>query len=64
MKPALVAMAMPTYVICANPTQRQHAHFADHLGHTRHLYNAALEERNDCHRKGNASGATAGLWWR
>ena len=44
-------MAMLTFVVRAGPTKRQHARLADYLDHTRHLYNAALEERIDCYRK-------------
>jgi putative transposase len=44
-------VAIITHVVRAYPTQRQHAQFAGHLAHTRHLYNAALEERIDCYRK-------------
>ena len=40
-----------TYLVRAYPTVRQHAMFAEYLHHTRHLYNAALEERIDCYRK-------------
>ena len=40
-----------TFVVRAYPTKAQHARFVDYLRHTRHLYNAALEERIDCYRK-------------
>jgi putative transposase len=55
---------MRTFVVRAYPTRAQHARLADYLAHTRHLYNAALEERIDCYRKtrrsiGNAEQARA-----
>jgi putative transposase len=40
-----------TFKVRAAPTKRQHARLADYLDHTRHLYNAALEERIDCYQK-------------
>ena len=40
-----------TFKVRAYPTRRQHARFADYLAHTRHLYNAALEERIGCYQK-------------
>lgn len=42
---------MLTYVVRACPTRQQHARLADYLAHTRHLYNAALEERIGCYQK-------------
>jgi putative transposase len=42
---------MRTFIVRAYPTRAQHARFADYLTHTRHLYNAAVQEREDCYRK-------------
>ena len=38
-----------TFRVSAYPTKRQHALFTSYLTRTRHLYNAALEEREGCY---------------
>ena len=40
-----------TFRVRAYPTKRQHELFTSYLTHTRHLYNAALEEREGCYSK-------------